>query len=242
MNILLFGGTTEGRLLARAITELGHRVTVSVATSVGREGLEGLDVRIGRLEAEEMTGLVRNYDLCVDATHPYAQIARKTIQTACIRAGVPLRRVARQGSSGEGCLAFPDARAAAEYLRGKEGNVLLTAGAKELEAFRDLDPARLYARVLPTPESLAACEAACLPHRNILALWGPFSTELNAALIRQYGIRWLVTKDGGRAGGFEEKVLAARETGAEVLLIRRPEDAGLSAMELLEEIGEGEGP
>ena len=240
MKVIVFGGTTEGRILAWRLRDLGHAVAVSVATPAGTEGLEGLGVRAGRLEAEAMTDLVRGYDLCVDATHPYAQQVRKNIRFACGRAGVPLRRVSRPESDAKNCIVMETARAAAERLKHEEGNILLTTGAKELEVFRDLDPARLYARILPTHESLSACEALGLPHRNILALWGPFSAELNAAILRQYDIRWLVTKDGGAAGGFEEKKQAARETKTNVILIRRPEDFGMTMEAFLREYTKGE--
>ena len=60
--------------------------------------------------------------------------------------------------------------------------------------FAGMEPARLYPRVLPTPEGIAACEAANVPHRNIIAMQGPFSLALNKALITQFQIRYLVTK------------------------------------------------
>ena len=41
MKILLFGGTTEGRLLAERLVGMGHQVTVSVATELGAEILQG---------------------------------------------------------------------------------------------------------------------------------------------------------------------------------------------------------
>ena len=37
MKVLVFGGTTEGRLLARELSALGAQVTVSVATALGAE-------------------------------------------------------------------------------------------------------------------------------------------------------------------------------------------------------------
>ena len=44
--MLIFGGTTEGRRLARALSAMGHQVWVSVATPLGAEELAGLeDVR-----------------------------------------------------------------------------------------------------------------------------------------------------------------------------------------------------
>ena len=41
--MLIFGGTTEGRRLARALSAMGHQVWVSVATPLGAEELAGLE-------------------------------------------------------------------------------------------------------------------------------------------------------------------------------------------------------
>ena len=62
---------------------------------------------------------------------------------------------------------------------------------------------------------------------------GPFTQEMNAATIRQFQIRYLVSKDGGTPGGFAEKAAAAEETGAELIVLRRPEENGLSYEEVL---------
>ena len=131
-------------------------------------------------------------------------------------------------------MVVPDADAAAEYLAGTVGNILLTTGAKELHAFAAIAPERLYPRLLPTHQGLSACEALGIPHRNIIAMQGPFSREMNAATIRQYGIAYLVTKDGGAPGGFPEKAEAARETGAALIVLRRPEETGEGFVQVLE--------
>ena len=83
-------------------------------------------------------------------------------------------------------------------------------------------------------ENLAACEALGIPRRNIVAMQGPFSTDLNAALLRQKDIRFFVTKDGGPAGGFPEKAEAAAQAGVPLLVIAPPEEEGLSVEEFLE--------
>ena len=57
MKVLVFGGTTEGRLLARELSALGAQVTVSVATALGAEELRGvppLTVCVGRKDARQM--------------------------------------------------------------------------------------------------------------------------------------------------------------------------------------------
>ena len=92
--------------------------------------------------------------------------------------------------------------------------------------------------MLPSHEGITACEAAGIPHRNIIAMQGPFSEELNAALLHQYRIAWLVTKDGGAAGGFPEKARAAERCGTKLIVLRRPEETGESMSEILESIRE----
>ena len=69
---------------------------------------------------------------------------------------------------------------------------------------------RLYVRVLPGLESISLCMHNDITGKHILALQGPFSTQLNEALIDQYDIRCLVTKKSGAAGGFIEKIAAAK--------------------------------
>lgn len=240
MKLLIFGGTTEGRVLARRLAEAGAQVTVSVATAMGAEELAdipGLTVLTGRRDAAAMQALLQGYDLCIDATHPYAAEASANIRAACTAAGMPLRRAARPASTATDAAFTADTTAeAAAFLAGTEGNILLTTGAKELPAFAALDKTRLFARVLPTHEGIAACEDLGIPHRNIIAMQGPFGTALNCAIIEQYQIAWLVTKDGGRAGGFAEKLEAARRTEAKVVLIRRPADAGEDPEQLLQEL------
>ena len=116
MRLLIFGGTTEGRVLAQQAGELGAEVTVSVATELGAEELYGLeDVRIltGRLDRSGMEVLLSGFDLCVDATHPYANIATTTIRATCEGVGTPLLRLLRPASLTEGVIAVTSCRAAA---------------------------------------------------------------------------------------------------------------------------------
>ena len=164
MKVLVFGGTTEGRLLARELSALGAQVTVSVATALGAEELRGvppLTVCVGRKDTRQMREMLPGFAVCVDATHPYAAEASGNIRAACLAAGVPYRRLLRGASAlPPDSVVVPDAPAAARWLAGTQGNILLATGAKELAAFAGLDAERLYPRVLPTHEGLAACEAA----------------------------------------------------------------------------------
>ena len=238
MKVVIFSGTTEGREFSRAVAALGAEVMVCVATELGAEEqgrVPGITVRAGRLDAEAMTALLQGAALCVDATHPYATEATHNIRAAAAAVGVEYHRLLRPASDlPTGSVVLQTAAQAAAYLADKPGNVLLATGAKELPAFAALDPARLYPRVLPTLAGITACEDAGIPHRNIIAMQGPFTSELNVAVMRQFHIDYMVTKDGGAAGGFSEKAQAAAQCGVQLIVLCRPEEQGEAAETILQ--------
>ncbi|MCB6342265.1 precorrin-6A reductase [Enterocloster lavalensis] len=255
--VLLFGGTTEGRELAARLAGRGQRTILCVATDYGREVLEPellanpcLDVRIGRMDAEEMRRLIleEELELVVDATHPYADQVTRNVRKACEKTGRECLRCLRprsgEESSGDmgvrsgaespegGVVRVPSVQAAVEWLAARDGNILVTTGSKELATFSQLPDfaTRVYARVLPTLPSLSACLDQGLSGRHIIAMQGPFSEETNRSQLAEFNCRFLVTKDTGDNGGFREKVRAAGEAGAVALVIDRPEtERGLSA-------------
>ena len=252
-KVIIFGGTTEGRELARILADRGALVTVSVATELGEEMLRDISAEeepghfrtlVGRLNVEEMQGIIREFDICYDATHPYAVEVTANLREACGKTGTRYIRVIRkeaesseldQGQEGvrksDSVIVVQSAADASAYLLGTKGNIFLTTGSKELGDFADLPRERLYVRVLPTRDSIAACEAAGIPHRNIIAMFGPFSQRMNEAMLEQYRISYLVTKEAGRNGGFEEKMQAAKRCGVNAIVIRRPEDFGVTVEE-----------
>mgnify|MGYP000757677634 FL=1 len=178
------------------------------------------------------------FTLVVDATHPFAAEATGNIASAAGETGIEVVRLVREeeGAVAEATYAASIAEAA-ERLKGTEGNILLTTGSKELLPFTEVPNyrERLYARVLPMQSSLAACEAAGIPPAHIIAMQGPFSEELNRAIIRTAQAKHLVTKDSGPSGGFAEKIAAARREGASVLIIGRPpEQGGMRFTELVQ--------
>jgi precorrin-6x reductase len=79
-----------------------------------------------------------------------------------------------------------------------------------------------FARVLPPAASLAACLEAGIAEKRIVAARGPFGVEQNRALIRQFGVDVVVTKDGGAAGGFQAKRDAARLESCRLVVVGRP--------------------
>lgn len=124
---------------------------------------------------------------------------------------------------------------AAKLLEKMEGNILVTTGSKELEALRGLPgfAKRIFARILPQPEMVQKCMELGLSGRHIICMQGPFSEEMNYAMLRETNARILLTKESGAAGGFPEKLRGARRAGAAVVVVKRPvEEEGCSVEEV----------
>ena len=246
MRPLIFAGTTEGRLLAERLAAMGGvKATLCVATAYGKEVLGELPacfpVLARRLDREQMAELMAEggFDAVVDATHPYAVEVTANIGAAARAVGLPCLRLLRARTGAVDCQSVERVEQAVEVLAGTVGAVLLTTGSKDLEKYTALPDysRRLYPRVLPTVEAIETCERLGFLGSHIIAMQGPYSTELNRAMLKQFEIKTLVTKDGGRAGGFSEKVEAARSLGVEVLVIGRPtEETGLTLEQVMDEL------
>ena len=235
-QVIIFAGTTEGRTISEYLASCKVPVTACVATEYGETLLtenEYLKVHAGRMDQEEIAAFIREKgaELVIDATHPYAAVVSENVAAACEREQVDYVRLIR-GSSAESvdqAVLVGSVDEAVEYLKKTEGNILATTGSKELFKYTQIPgfEKRVFARVLSTGEVAAACEK--------LGFVGPFSEELNIAMLHQFDCKYLVTKETGKAGGFEEKLHAAKAAGATLVLVGRPpEQKGYSYDEVLE--------
>ena len=240
-KVMLFAGTTEGRLLYEFLEAEGFKAMVFVTTAYGEQLLShgkeetGGTARIhtGCLDREEMEEQMKAYApaLVIDATHPYASAATENIREASSRVHIPYIRVLRascpagdKNRETEKLTEAEDIGSAAAWLEHTEGNILVTTGSKELKELRTLTgfKDRVYARILPIPAMLEKCMELGLDGRHIICMQGPFSEEMNYAMLKEVDAAFLLTKESGAAGGFPEKLAAAQRAGAAVVVIKRP--------------------
>lgn len=242
-KVLIFAGTTEGRRLSECLSDAGITHTVCVATEYGELVLKPhplAKIHRGRMDREEIGRYIRegDYQVVVDATHPYAGEVTENIREAMREMDIPYLRLKRETeitSDYEKLTFFQSYEACAKALEQIEGNLLLTTGSKELQTYcaSGVLVNRLYVRVLPGVESILMCSEHGIQGRQILALQGPFTTQMNAAIIQQYQIQCLVTKMSGKNGGCQEKLEAARQAGIPVFVVGRPEkEEGYSYKEI----------
>lgn len=229
-QVLVFAGTTEGYEISRYLQKHQVHTQAFVATEYGSKSLqpdEYLGIQAGRLDAAAMEQVLRNLtpQLVIDATHPYAVEVTENIRMACESTSTPYQRLLRGKYQRQEASVYVDSlEEAIAYLDKTEGNIFLTTGSKELKAFTALKDYqnRLYARVLSLPSVISACAALGFEGKHLIGMQGPFSKEINAAMLRQYNCKYLVTKDTGKQGGFLEKYEAALECGCVPVVIGRP--------------------
>lgn len=243
-KILLFGGTTEGRKLTEYLSNTNVFVDVCVATEYGQQLLqksENVNVISGRMDIEQMTARMKQqkYKLVIDATHPYALEVTENIKNACATEKIPYYRVLRESSKTEKGIYFDSIEQAVCYLQNTQGNILVTTGSKQLQQFTALKDfsQRVYARVLPSVEAITQCQNYGLTAKHIICMQGPFSKEINVAQMKHINAKYLVTKESGKTGGFEQKIDAATEVGATAIVIgRKQEQQGYFYNKLIKEL------
>ncbi|MGD0094314.1 MAG: precorrin-6A reductase [Planctomycetota bacterium] len=230
-RILLLGGTSETAPLATALAEAGYLVLVSTATDIPLDTGQHARIRkrTGGLDAESLAALAQAEGIraIVDAAHPYATAAHLAAGAAAGKLRIPcLTYVRPSGLPADACVPSAATHEEAARLACEAGGpILLTTGSRNIAPYANAARSRgsaIFVRVLPVAESRAACRAAGVPEENIIAGRGPFSLADNRALIRKLGIKTLVTKDSGAAGGLAEKLEAARLENCRVIIVRRP--------------------
>lgn len=230
-KFLIFGGTTEGRVITEELAKYVVQLHVSVATDYGKSLLkddELVTISAQRLTKEQMSKLMitEDYDAVIDATHPYAIEVTANIIEACKDSGKKYIRLLRKPQEyNSPSLVYVESIAeAVEYLNTVEGNILLTTGSKDLKSFVQVNnyKERIFPRILPMVNVLQDAFDLGYLGKNIICMQGPFSEELNTATLRKVAGKFLVTKESGDIGGIEEKIRSAEEVGAKVILVKRP--------------------
>ncbi|MEU5095270.1 cobalt-precorrin-6A reductase [Streptomyces sp. NPDC020996] len=221
-HVLILGGTAEARELAAVLTARpGTRVTTSLAGRVNRPGALAGEVRVGGFGgAPGLAGWLREQrvDALVDATHPFAESITANAARAAAETGVPavvLRRPGWQPGPGDRWHPVPSLTAAAGLLPSLGRRVFLTTGRLGLAAFAHLTELHFVVRSVEPPEPPVP------PHTEVLLARGPFTVADETALLREFVVDVVVTKDsGGEATA--AKLTAARELALPVVVLQRP--------------------
>lgn len=218
-KLLIFAGTTEGRLLGEYCAVHYIAADVSAATEYGAALLpSGVGVLSGSLYADGIRALLYSgvYDTVIDATHPYAVAVTKTLKTICAECAVPYCRLLRKSEpvSGESADTVGEIVTMLNACSCVVFSTLGSHSAADLTAVHGYRE-RIWLRVLPAEENVQKCIALGYGPAHIIAEKGPFTAEQNLAHIRQSGAGILLTKESGRSADIPKRRRPsdARESG-----------------------------
>lgn len=231
--IFLAAGTQDAREIARLLLTHNYEVTASVVSDYGKILLSEepqLTVIEQKLDAAAMHKVLKEKDIkiFVDASHPYAVNISAIAMQVCHQLGIYYIRYERP------TVALPDYEKLCEVTSFTEAaekaaqlgkNIFLTTGSRHLDEFKGLIGAPAYtvtARVLPVIESIEVCTQAGMLPKEIIAMQGPFSKELNEAMYQQKNSDVVIMKNSGRLGGSDTKLAAAIAMKIAVVVISRP--------------------
>lgn len=230
--ILVLAGTKDGRDLITLLAELGYPVLASVFSDYGRDLIQNPNVIIhtGPLDDGGLTTLIQDHQIriLVDASHPYAVNVSQNAMLACQHTGIHYLRYERPTVPMpiyEGLHIVTDYHQAAEVAATLGKTIFLTTGSRHLKLFKDavcLQKHRLIARVLPESSVLIECQNHGFSPKDIVAMQGPFSHELNMVLFKEYQAEVIITKNSGQVGGSDTKITAAVALGLSLVVIDRP--------------------
>jgi len=227
----VFGGTSDALAICRQLESQNIGYSLSVATETGEELASDLqaEIIVQRMTQEQMmTWLAGRQIRCViDATHPFAAEVSKNVLAACQTLQLPCLRFERPSQitalESELLIKVDDVEQACEQAKQLGETVFLTTGSKQLADYIRLLPEKqLIVRVLPTVPVIQSCYALGLGIGNIVAMKGPFSAEMNAAMYRFYQADVVITKESGEVGGYQEKVKPCLTLGIPCIVIKRP--------------------
>lgn len=221
MDALILGGTREARRLAELLVDQGLSVVSSLAGRVSNPALPVGETRIGGFGG--VSGLVEflraeRPPVVVDATHPFAKNISSHAVDACAEAGVPLLRLLRPGweehPDADSWHWVPDISDACAAMGGLGERPFLTTGRQGLDHFEAWRDRWALVRLVELPERE-------WPNWTILQRRGPFDADAERALMTEYAIDVLVTKNsGGKLT--EAKLDVAKELGIPVVVVARP--------------------
>lgn len=252
MKIFLLGGTKDSvNIIEHVKKNYDAFILTTTTTEYGAKlALEGgSDETIARpLLKDEITEIFidGNFDILIDATHPFAEHITQTSTSIAKELNIPFIRFERPPINLENIdtsrihyvNSFDEA---GKLIKSNfpKGNIMHFAGANTMgEVLKHVSTERFYPRILKVASSLEKCEKLNVNPDHIIPMKGAASKEENIELIEKYGASVMITKESGEIGGVIEKIEAANEKDIAIIMIQRPEIVELNKNDIVSNLDE----
>ena len=237
MKIFLLGGTKDSINIIEFIkmnydAYILTTTTTEYGAKLAREGSSDDTIARPLLKDEIIRIILEGeFDILIDATHPFAEHITQTSATIAEELKLPYIRFERPATNFENidtsCIHYVDSFIEAGKLiseKFNQGNVLHFAGANTMEDVLKYVPSEMfYPRILKVESSLEKCDALGVNPDHIIPMTGAATAEENIELIEKYDACVMITKESGEIGGVIDKIEAANEKNISVIMIQRPQ-------------------
>lgn len=222
--ILIFGGTTEGRMAVNVCDEAHKDYFYSTKGDSQKIDLaHGIRIT-GALDSDALKEFctANAIQLVVDAAHPFAENLHKNIARVTDELQIPVLRYERQYPDEDNdILWFDSYQEAMQYLTSnKIDNLLALTGVNTIAKLKPYwENHNTWFRILDRAESRAIITQMEYPFDRVLYYK---QGEDEMPLFEQLKPQAIITKESGESGGFMEKVAAAKALNIPMLVVRRP--------------------
>lgn len=225
--ILIFGGTTEGRMAVDVCEQAGQPFYYSTRSSGQQIALHHGQRLVGTMTADDIRHFCQEnaVRLLVDASHPFAEGLHQVVAAS----GMPVIRVERlpltiDHSQLTICHDFDDA--VVKLNENPPRRLLALTGVNTIAKLKSYwQQHDTIFRILPRPESQQLAQAQGFPEQQLVYYNGEDTlptVEQEKELMRRTGCDAIITKESGDSGGFKAKVEAALSLGLQVYVVAAP--------------------
>ncbi len=228
--ILIFGGTTEGRVAAQVCDRAAKIFFYSTRGEEQQLVVTYGQRVVGAMDAEQIADFIAQHDikLIVDAAHPFAEILHQNISCAAQRCDIPTIRFGRveQRAEYDNAKYFDSLSQVVDFItQNNLKDILSLTGVKSARALSAVAKnSRLSLRIMDREKSHREVERVGFPEENILFydLLCSCNEQDDLEICKELNIQHLIIKDSGSSGGFSAKVELARGLNIPLFIIKRP--------------------
>ncbi|WP_212003692.1 precorrin-6A/cobalt-precorrin-6A reductase [Chitinophaga sp. HK235] len=227
--ILVFGGTTEGKLVLAALAAANQPCWYSSKIKIDVSLPAGAQYRYGAFtqEALEAFCLEQHITTIVHASHPFAALLHETIGIVSQRLSIPVIRFERHYPETP---LHPLVRYADSYEEvlsaihhGGYEPVLSLTGVQTIIRWRPYwERKKMYCRILPRDTSVAIARDCEFPEEQLLLSFPGKTVEEELQVVKETGVQAIITKESGESGYLSVKIDTAIAAGIPLYIIRRP--------------------
>lgn len=226
--LLVFGGTTEGKKVAKFLEREALPYIYSTKTEIDFDKGQFGSYRFGAFSPSELIAFCQEnkIETIIHASHPFAELLHQTIAEASTVLSLPVIRFERQypeRTVSNYVIYVKNYEDGIDYLRtGNITNLLALTGVQTIEKLESYWKKHCtYFRILPRDSSMAIAEKAGFPKENLILEFPSDDLNHEVEIIKKNNCEAVITKESGESGYLSTKIEAARICNIPIVIIER---------------------